>query len=107
VHQEPDRADYLHDLGASCDRMGNLLGARGQGDTARHFYQKALGIAQRLVKQEPERADYLRDLSVSFKHMGDLLRNLGREEQAQKFFQDAIEIEKRLADKQGTETRGN
>jgi tetratricopeptide (TPR) repeat protein len=76
--------------------MGDLMGSLGEGEQARQFYQKALEIAERLVRQEPERADYLRDLSVSYNKMGDLMGRLGEDEQARQFYRKDLEIAERL-----------
>ena len=96
VHVNPERADYLRDLGASRDKMGDLLLGLGQGEAAWDYYEKALEIAERLVRQEPERADYQRVLSVSYGKMGDLLLGLGQGETARAYYQKDLEIVERL-----------
>jgi hypothetical protein len=49
----------------------HLLSTLGQGETARHFYQKDLEIVERLAAQEPDRADYPVDLVKSLARIGD------------------------------------
>ena len=94
---EPDRADYQRDLSVSYERLGDLLRALGQGETARGYYEKDLAIAERLAGAEPDRADYQRDLSVSYNKLGDLLRALGQGETARGYYEESLAIRERLA----------
>ena len=71
--------------------------ALGQGEQAREFFEKSLGIIERLAQAEPGRADYQRDLSVSYNKLGDLMRALGQGEQAREFFEKDLAIAERLA----------
>ncbi len=67
----------MRDLSVSYNKMGDVLRALEQGEMARQFNEKALEIAERLVKQEPGRADYKVDLAKSLVRMGDA-ESLGR-----------------------------
>ncbi len=70
VEQEPERADYLRDLAATYNKMGDVYSELGEEEKARQFYEKALVTRERLVMQEPDRADYQLDLVNSFARIG-------------------------------------
>jgi hypothetical protein len=56
-------------LSVSCNKLGHLLLALGQGEQARSFFDRSLQISERLARAEPDRADFQRDLLVSLLHM--------------------------------------
>ena len=68
-------------------RLGDLQRALGEGEAARQYYEKALSIAEQLVKQEPGRADYQRDVIVS-------LVKLGTAPQLQRALDIALDLQK-------------
>lgn len=44
VTAEPGRADYQRDLSVSLNKLGDVLGALGEGEQARQHYDESLGI---------------------------------------------------------------
>ncbi len=96
VRAEPKRADYQRDLSVSYNKLGDLMGALGEGEAARQYFEKSLEIRERLVRAEPQRADYQRDLAVSYNKLGDLMRALGEGEAARQYFEKSLEIAERL-----------
>lgn len=55
--ERPDRTDYQYEVGASYDRMGDLLRGLGEETRARSYYERALEIVERLARREPDRTD--------------------------------------------------
>ncbi len=96
VQSEPQRADYQRDLSVSYDKLGDLMGALGEGEAARQYFEKSLEIRERLVRAEPQQADYQRNPSVSYERLGDLMRALGEGEAARQYFEKSLEIAERL-----------
>jgi tetratricopeptide (TPR) repeat protein len=72
--------------------MGDLMLSLGSGDEARQFFQKALDIAERLVRQEPGRADYLLDLSIAYSSLG----GLANDHEARELYQKALSVAEAL-----------
>lgn len=95
--ENPDRADYQHDLSVLHERIGDLQGALGQGEAARAAYERSLAISERLASAEPDRADYQRDLSASYNRLGILYRQAGQEGEAREAFLKDLAIAERLA----------
>jgi len=70
----------------------------GQTQQAREFYQKSLGVRQRLADADPKNAEAQRDLSVSFNNLGDVTLQLGQTKEALEFYQKSLGVRQRLAD---------
>lgn len=116
----PERVDFLRDLAASSKRLGDLYRARTlshstqpalEGESvgsrppdpsqlARHSYESALHISQRLVDQEPDRADYQHDHADSCERLGNLYRELSCETLARQSLETAVHIRQWLVTKQ-------
>ena len=92
--------DFLRDLSVSYLKLGALLRDLGQGDSARDFFQKALAIAEQLVRQEPGRADFQNDLAISHERMGDLAADSSQTATARRHFAQALQIRETLVQRE-------
>ena len=79
--------------------MANLIHRLGDSARAHQLYEKALAIAERLVRENPGDADCLMNLSSAYNSMGNVMRAEGAADEAAQFYKKAIGTRQRLADR--------
>ena len=70
--QDPDNADWQHDLSVSHNKLGDIAHAQGDRSDARTAYQNALDIRERLAAQDPNNTEWQRGLAVSYYNIAQL-----------------------------------
>jgi tetratricopeptide (TPR) repeat protein len=97
VARDPDNSVAQHDLGASHERIGNILAAQGDTAGALVAYRKRHEIAEALAQRDPADTDWQRDLSVSHEKIGNMLATQGDTAGALAAYRKSLEIREALA----------
>jgi tetratricopeptide (TPR) repeat protein len=95
----PESAQAARDVSVSVGRLGDFLASRGQPGDAKKalgYYQRSLGIYERLLKANPESAQAARDYVVALDHMAQRHADNGQANLALKYFEQAKETLERL-----------
>ncbi|HUD59697.1 MAG TPA: TIR domain-containing protein, partial [Acetobacteraceae bacterium] len=96
--QDPDNADWRHNLSVSHDRLGDVLSAQGDVPGALADYRAGMAIRARLAAADPDNAEWQRELSISHVKLGDVLSALGDLPGALADYRAAMTIRARLTD---------
>jgi serine/threonine-protein kinase len=70
VAEFPEAPEYHYDLGKSYDFLGHVYQIRGDYETSRKMYQKALAINRWLLERYPENTEYQASLTNDYLHLG-------------------------------------
>ncbi|HYO55582.1 tetratricopeptide repeat protein, partial [Archangium sp.] len=71
--QEPDNAQWQHDVSMSFVRLGDMLRDQGNLEEALRYFSQSLGIRQRLAAREPDNAQWQTDLVVPQTRVASIL----------------------------------
>src|SRR5207237_265015 len=86
------------DLHSSVRRdLAILLRDRGQTSDARPEFERAIAIAEELVRRNPDVPNYRRTLAVHRSNLGDLLHTQGHPEDASREYREALRLIEGLA----------
>jgi tetratricopeptide (TPR) repeat protein len=96
----PARTDLQRDLYVSYERLGDLLGAMGDGERARRHYAEGLTAARSLAEREPNRSDLQRDLAVLLIKLGDLSLKRGAVQDARQRYEESSAVLRALVEKE-------
>jgi tetratricopeptide (TPR) repeat protein len=92
-----DGADWQGELSARCDRIGDLLAARGDLPGALDSFRKSLGIRKHLAARNPVRGEPQRDLVANHHKIGDVLLARGNAQGALDSYRAALALAESLA----------
>jgi tetratricopeptide (TPR) repeat protein len=93
----PDGMDWQGELSARCDRIGDLLAARGDLPGALASFRKSLGIRKHLAARNPTLGEPQRDLTANHHKIGDVLLARGNAQGALDSYRTALALAESLA----------
>jgi serine/threonine-protein kinase len=94
----PSVPQYLRDLAATHNNLGNLLAGLGKRDEARKEYEAARDIKKKLADAFPSVPQHQLDLARTHGNLGILLMGLGQTDAARREHEQARKLLKKLAD---------
>ena len=92
---EPSQLDHQRRLALCQNNFAMTLRQAGRIDEARHAYQAAIDLQNKLVRKSQDE-QYLSDLAISHTNLGLLLSETGFKEQAERSFREAIRLQEQL-----------
>ncbi len=94
---EPDWPEALHACFWFYTDQGDLGRVRTTLAEARHHYEEAHRLAQRLTTIDSGNTEWQRDLSISYDKLGDVAKAQGQLETAVQAYRDSLEVAQKLA----------
>ncbi len=97
LHQSGDEdAEFAHSLYISYIRLGDMACLLGNLEEANSYFEKGLGLAEKLYQKFPNNTKLDRNRSLSYSRLGQVMKERGNLQSAQKYFSEGMEIIKYL-----------
>ncbi|MCD8354631.1 MAG: tetratricopeptide repeat protein [Clostridiales bacterium] len=90
----------VHAVSVNYDQQGDSALERGDRQTAREWYEKAIGIWEQLAEMRGTPEDW-QNLIVGYHKLGDLVKKDGALQAARGWYEKSVDVQTRLAETQG------
>jgi len=91
-HADPKNADWLRNVAANLNRIGEIKAARGDLAGALAAYELSLAITERLAASNPCNAGWQRDLAMCHYKLGKIADRQGREDLLRQHWGETLAI---------------